>query len=187
MSTTSRTLSTWLRGRKDLNDLELGLMALQFDLEGALDAGQHGLAWIAQDQILCYALQLYVARRDDTPPTSESGADRVAACLARLERWNVPLAEGAWQLVLRPVRLTAGDVEQAVAQTLAFVTDELGISAVATRTGATRTWAEGVDTLRRVASRAGLASSDTWYLPSPTDERGAADWLDDVLSTLPGA
>lgn len=185
MITRSHALGPWLRARKDANGIELDLMALLFDLEGALDAQQLGLAWISQEQILNHALRLYVAQRDPAAPSVAGySPDHVAASIELVARWNAPLAARAWELVLRPVQLTPEGVEAAVAQTLAFVTHELHVAAGGSRAGATRAWAEGVDTLRRVAAKAGLAGSESWYLPTPDGEHGAAEWLDDVLSTL---
>lgn len=181
----SHRLAGWVRARKDANDLDLALMALQFDLEGALDAGQFGLAWISQERILQISLQLYVAQRDGETPSSANDMVAVTACVDRIEKWNAPLAERAWELLLRSPALTPDEVGRAAAEALTFISEDLGISAVATRTGATRAWAEGVDTLRRVAAHAGLAASGSWYIPRPDGEADLS-WLDDVLSTLEG-
>lgn len=173
-------LTGWLRRRRDLNGLELDLMAAHFDLDGALAAGQWGAAWRAQEDILLAAVALHLDARGHRPSAHGERVDTAVACLDALTVINPSLGDAAWSLYLRDLPEDAR-VKSECERTLALVRDGLGVPA-ATRADAVRLWAEGVRSLREVAAALGLAQSDDWYLPE--DEAGVTAWFDQVLATL---
>jgi hypothetical protein len=177
-------LASWLRMRRRQNKLQLDIMALMFDLEGAVEAGQVGLAWSSQETLLMFGLTLNALERGLAVPESSSLVADACAALEALAGVDPAVADRAWQLWLRPLphptRLSAG-----LADTLHFLTHELGMPSMASRGQATKAWADGVDILRRVASVIGLAQSDEWYLPREADDGGKDSWYEDVLAQLP--
>ncbi|HST47278.1 hypothetical protein [Jatrophihabitans sp.] len=174
-------LSSWLKARRRQNNLQLNLMSTMFDLEGALDAGQLGLAWVSQEALLTTGCTLHALQRGLSVPEGSDEVEVTVAALEVLAAVDAAAADKAWQLWLRPAP-GLGELAAEVARTVGFLSSELGLPA-ATRAQAIQAWADGVDTMRRVAAVIGLAQSDDWYLPSGSSPEGQG-WYESVRASL---
>ncbi|WP_328904145.1 hypothetical protein OHR86_33005 [Streptomyces sp. NBC_00441] len=181
MSPHSVPLKTWLKARRAVNALHLELMALNYDLDGALASGQYGLAWWTQQNMLTTAVELSLSEAGTEVPPSADPLDRAFTSLDLLRRAGPERAATAWELLLR-TQPQDSEVREESARTLAFIEHGLGLPRALTRQGAVREWAESTALLRAVAKHVGVARSDTWYLSRETGPD--TDWYSDVLAVL---
>ena len=128
MTVETQQVRDWLRQRRDKNELHLHLMALQYDLDGALAARQFGLAWWARRRVLLCAARLFLS---DVGVAIRSGTDRTEVDLDVLDaiaRMNPALGETLWQIARD--RLGPGASAGAVAREMARIW-ELNAKAIA--------------------------------------------------------
>jgi hypothetical protein len=175
-------LSAWLKARRRQNNLQLNLMGAMFDLEGALDAGQLGLAWVSQEALLTMGCTLHALQRGLAVPESADELEVACAALEALAAVDAEAAGKAWRLWLRPIP-DVSELPAEIGRTVEFLSSDLGLRAAVSRAAATRAWAEGIDTMRRVAGVIGLAQSDDWYLPGGGDDSGQG-WYENVLASI---
>ncbi|MGH9213669.1 MAG: hypothetical protein ACRD2C_23785 [Acidimicrobiales bacterium] len=177
------SLRDWLKANSRINELHQEMMMLRYDLDGSLDAGQVGLTWWAQENILICGAHLYLEQSGIGVPYQEDRLDRGFRVMEALARVNPRLGEDAWRLWLRdppsPERL-----EGATARTLEFVTQSLDLSWAMSRGDVVIRWASNTRILRIVAGQFGIARSDDWYLTSSQQGSSDADWYDEVLAMM---
>lgn len=181
MTTATHDVKDWLRKRRDKNALHLELMALHYDLEGALADRQYGLAWWTQRQIMVCAAKVFLAGA--SAPVAP-GADRVETSLKVLEaveRTSTRTGDLFWQLYLRP-RPHDEVMGKAIDQTLEFIESELALPWASSREDTVREWAADTKGLREIAKHLNIARSDDWYLSASGDPE--VDWYAEVLEVL---
>jgi hypothetical protein len=180
MTVTNGKLADWLRRQRQMSQMEMWIMADQFDLDGALSANQRGVAWHAQESILLSGIALFVMKSGQDASQAPDTVERACENLDSLARVNPAAAERAWSLWERAMP-SASDIAQAIDLTLAFVRSDLGILAATSRDAAIKAWAVRVRVLRAVAKPLGVANSDDWYLRSSAAHQEQLDWYDEVL------
>lgn len=187
MSTWSQTedLVLWLREMRQKNAMQLEIMALHFDLEGALSSGQLELAWYTREGMLMSGVELYLLDLGLTPRATPDRAERTGLMLVLLHRVNAALADAVGKLLDTPAPETTELVAPECEAVREFLRRELSVDSAISRSEATRAWAQGVKVLREVAKGLGLAQADNWYLSDSEDGlENQLDWYDQVMSLL---
>lgn len=171
----------WLRRRRSVNDLNRWIMGLHYDLEGALEAEQRGLAWRSQEELLGAAVQLYLVRVGvETVRNPDDRIDRIAARLETLERVQPSLAAEAWQLWMRSVP-PLSSLRPEIDRTLEFIRQRLELPWLSSRRDSVLTWADDTRSLRLVARQFGIAQTDDWYV---TADPQSTDWYKEIITRL---
>lgn len=183
MTVYTESVMLWLRRQRTTVQLQLQIMASLFDLEGALDAEQPGLAWAARQDLLAAAVEMHLHFRGIPREPAADEPERICLLLHALARVDGALAEEAWALLEEQAPLDADQRQRDLERTTAFMTGPLAIAAAASRDAATRAWAEAIKLLRDVAKRMGIAQAEDWYLPDG-DAQGRLDWYDEVINLL---
>ncbi|MGW2116639.1 hypothetical protein [Streptomyces zhihengii] len=181
MTVHSVPLKGWVRTKRGINALELHIMSLRYDLDGALEAGQYGLAWWAGQNVLTAAVELSLAEAGAELPAQEDPVERACAALDALRRTNPELAGAAWELWLCPQPPDA-EIRRGLDETLAFVEHRLGLPWVVSRQQAVLRWAAGTSVLRAVAKQLGMAASEDWYVGA--SDTPDLDWYGEIVATL---
>lgn len=174
---------TWLRRQRREVELELGLMASQFDLDGALAAGQLGLAWMTRYSLLYTAVDLHLRRRGVECEPLADDADQVCRLMDCLDRLDPALGAEVWLRLEERCPDTEQETRLAVADATRFIAETLGVREAASREAAVRAWADAIRLLREVAHGMGLAQSDDWYLHEDSSA-SQLDWYDEVMGAL---
>ena len=183
MTVHSEPMMTWLRRQRRTVELELELMAFHFDLDGALGAGQLGLAWLARQDLLIAAIELHLRERGSEPASGADRPERICLLMRALATSDARLADDAWRLLDEPIAPGIEQIRQAVARSLTFMTRTLGVPAAQSRDTAMRAWADAIALLRSVARSLGVAQAEDWYL-SDSDTDGHLGWYDEVMNLL---
>jgi hypothetical protein len=184
MRTDSESLRDWLKAKSLINDLHRAVMSARYDLDGALDSGQLGLAWRSQENLLHLGLHLYLVRAgvSVTQSLSDERIDRAVHLLESLRRVQPSLCGAAWDLLLRPVP-PAERLPAELDRTLAFLQRDLHLPWISSRQETVLRWADDTRVLRALAREFGIAQSDEWYLNS-TSPGKPTDWYGDLVRTL---
>jgi len=176
----------WMRRQRRAVDLELDMMAARFDLEGALEAGQWELVWMARQELLVAAAEIHLRGRGVEPVKGADITETTWLLLDRLAQVDAALAQRVWALLEQPAPLTEPGLRAAVDDATAFMVTTLAVPSAVSRDAAVRGWADAIKLLRSVARElGGMAQSDDWYL-SDSDPGERLDWYDEVLGTLAG-
>ncbi|WP_144122628.1 hypothetical protein [Catellatospora sichuanensis] len=183
MSVVAKPLKTWVKEHSDLNYEHLATMALRHDLDGALDAGQLGLAWWAQQQMLLNSVVLFLADAGITVPWSEDRLDRAMQAMQLLEGLNPALADQVWQRWLAPIP-PVDDLVHEIDRTMELITSGLKVPFASSRDETVIKWATSTKIVRTVAQQLGIAQRDDWYVSDPTVSEPELDWYGEVLKTL---
>jgi hypothetical protein len=185
MTVEIRPLKEWLVRRRTVNQCREVMMALRYDLDGAMAAGQLGLAWRTQEEMLGTGGQLYLAALGvaGSDGREDDRMDRLLRVLDVLARIDPALGAEAWRLWLRPVP-PATQLPFEVDRTLRFLDQRLGVGGLSSRRESVLTWAADTRTLRAVGKQFGLAQSDDWYVAAQDAEAPDGDWYADVLASL---
>ncbi|MET7369770.1 hypothetical protein ABZS61_28665 [Streptomyces sp. NPDC005566] len=181
MTAHSTPLKSWVRSRRRVNTIELKIMALRYDLDGAVEAGQHGLAWWSAQELFTFAVELSLIESGVESPSMEDPVERVCGALDSLHRVNPELAEAAWELWLRP-QPSQEEMGRALDETLAFIEQRLGLPWVLSRQQAVLRWAASTSALRAVAKHLGMAASEDWYVGA--SDAPDLDWYSEIVATL---
>ncbi|MEV0008962.1 hypothetical protein AB0M10_18390 [Streptomyces sp. NPDC051840] len=175
------SLKDWLRAERAVNGHHLEIMGLHYDLTGALAAGQHGLAWSAQQSLLVETLRVRLAYAGVACRTAGDRVTRAFAVMEATAAMDAALADDAWELWLRPMP-PDDEIPEALEEVRCFVADRLGLPWARDRAAAVRRWAENTNDLRTVARRLGMAQSDDWYVSEKPES--TPDWYAEVLAAL---
>ncbi|MFG2428683.1 hypothetical protein [Streptomyces sp. NPDC048590] len=181
MTVHSTPLKSWVRSARRVNAIELEIMTLRYDLDGALEAGQYGLAWWSAQELFTFAVELWLAGADVESPAEEDPVERACAALDAVRRVNPGLADDAWELWLRP-QPPADGTRRAVEETLAFAEQRLGLAWALSRQQTVLRWAASTSTLRAVARHLGMAASEDWYVG--VSDAPDTDWYGEIVATL---
>lgn len=181
MTVPSMPLKSWVRTKRGVNALELEIMALRYDLDGALEAGQYGLAWWSGHALLTTAVELSLAESGVELRSHEDPVERACAVLDALHRVNPGLAEATWELWLRP-QPSEDEILRALDETLAFIEQRLGLPWVLSRQQVVMRWASSTSVLRAVAKQLGMAASEDWYVGA--SDSPDLDWYSEIVATL---
>ncbi|MFB8140887.1 hypothetical protein [Streptomyces parvus] len=181
MTVHNTPLKGWLRTKRGINALELEIMALHYDLDGALEAGQHGLAWWTGHAMLTTAVELSLAESGVDVGSQEDPVEQACAALDALHRVNPELAGAAWELWLRP-QPPEDEIRQAIDGTLTFIEQRLGLPWALSRQQVVMRWASSTSVLRAVAKRLGMAASEDWYVGA--SDSPDLDWYGEIVATL---
>ncbi|MEU1470970.1 hypothetical protein ABZ434_22405 [Streptomyces sp. NPDC005761] len=181
MTVHSLPLKGWVRTKRRVNAIELDVMALRYDLDGALDAGQYGLAWWAGQAMLTAAVELSLVESGVELRGQEDPVERACSALDALHRVNPVLAQATWELWLRP-QPSEGEVQRALDEILAFIEQRLGLPWVLSRQQVVMRWAASTSVLRAVAKQLGMAGAEDWYLGG--SDSPDLDWYSDIVATL---
>jgi hypothetical protein len=184
MAVNSAPLKEWLRTKRTVNDLYQIMMSLRYDLDGATDAGQLGLAWRTQEELLRVGVELHLCQVGVQLPARQDDdrLDRGFRVMEALERMDPARAAEAWRLWLHPIPPPDLLTEQ-IHRTLSFLVDELGHAWLRSRRETVLAWASDTEVLRAAAKAFGVAQSDDWYL-SATPGSSTEDWYQEVLDSL---
>jgi hypothetical protein len=184
LSTGSQPLRDWLQVRRHVNELYLTMMSWRYDLDGAVEARQVGLAWHALGGMTSTGVQLYLLRAGvDIRNQPEGRMDRTLHQLNALAHVHPALAGEAWQYWLRPVP-NVDELPPEIDRTLTLLRDGLGLPWVSTRRETVLQWAHDTRSLRQVAKEFGLAHSDDWYLSAVSINSPDFDWFREVVDSL---
>jgi hypothetical protein len=181
-------LLAWLKRQRRTNEVEMGLMAHRFDLDGALSAGQWELAWRTREVILVAGIELYLRTWGLDPHIGPQHVDRARAVLHHLEQIDGDLADEAWRLLLEDAPIDEAPLRRHVAAVDHFLQTRLSVRSARSRGDAIEVWADGVRVLREVGQHLGVAGSAHWYLSETADPAAGLDWYDEVIrqATLQG-
>ena len=177
-------LRGWLKWQRRSAELHLDLMALAFDLDGALAAGQHELAWRTRDGILVTGVELRLRELGQAIDDPGDHVARTCELLTALGRLDPARGDRAWELVRRDAPVAEAALHADIDRAIAFVRDDLGVAAAGSREVATRAWADTVRLLREIGQGVGIPQSDDWYLHEHAAPTGDLDWYDAVLDAV---
>lgn len=174
-------LREWLKEHRETNNWYMELMALSYDLEGALDADQPGLAWWTQEDMLVKGLRLFLLEAGCPVPPVRDRVEHIFDAVEVLGRTNPALAGKVWDLLMRPAP-EAAQLRPEIDRTLRLLAEDLGFPWVLRREEAVLRWAASTSILRTVAAGLRMAQADDWYLgDSATPD---LDWYSQVVRTL---
>ncbi|MDP4500498.1 hypothetical protein [Nonomuraea turcica] len=168
----------WLKAKREMNALHLALMALRYDLDGALKSGQTGLAWWTQHNMLLKAIRLRVLEAGAEVREVSDRLEQAFASLEALDRMNPALCATAWKLWLRP-EPPASTLHIELDRTFQFIESDLKLSWALSRARAVMQWASSTKVLRTIARQLNIAQSDDWYLSSSSAPD--LDWYSEIL------
>ena len=106
---------SWLKRQRRTSEVEMGLMAHRFDLDGALASEQFELAWRTREVILIAGLELYLRNCGLDPSFGAEHTERAWVMLELLTAVDRSLADEAWGLLLREMPADRDGIEREVA------------------------------------------------------------------------
>lgn len=182
MSDNPESVLDWLRRQRRTNEVENGLMAHRFDLDGALADEQYELAWRTREVLLIAGVELYLRNCGLNTVFVGDHADRIIAMLRQLTRADRQLADEVVELLAPQAPTDPQELRREIAAVTDFLRDRLRIAAGVSRGEAMRAWADGTRLLRRVGAAFGVAGTDAWYLPEESAQGVRLDWYEEVIS-----
>jgi hypothetical protein len=159
-------------------------MALAFDLDGALAAGQLELAWRTRVGILVTGVELHLRGLGQATDSPADHVQRACHLLTVLTRLTPDRGERAWAHLRRDAPTVETALRADIDQVTAFVRDDLSVAAAASREVAIQAWADTVRLLREIGRGVGIPQSEDWYLHDTTAPTGQLDWYDAVLDAV---
>jgi hypothetical protein len=172
----------WLQRNRRTNDLQMDLVALYHDLDGALAAGQFELAWRTKDKLLVGAVHLHLRTRNINYPDDGDFAGETAATMSVLAGINERLAADVWRELLEPAPLDSDRLLASIERSRDLIHVRLG--APDSREDAIRSWADGVKVLREIAHKIGIAQDNSWYVPEQTADADPELWYEEIMRVL---
>ena len=177
----SEPVLDWLKRQRRTNEVQLGLMAHRFDLDGAMASGQVELAWRTREVILIAGIELHLRMCGLDPSFGTEHATRAQVMLRLLGTLDQSLADQAWGLLVRVMPLDRAGLERELEEIDSFLTHRLSVRSAQSRGEAVRVWADGVKLLRDVGRSLGLAGTDRWYLRSSSGLANQLTWYDEAI------
>lgn len=177
----SESVLDWLKRQRRTNEVQLGLLAHRFDLDGALASDQMELAWRTREVILIAGIELHLRSGGLDPSFGTEHAARIQVMMRLLGKVDQSLAERAWGLLLRTMPAGRAEIEDELTKVDSFLIHTLGVRSVQSRGEAVRVWADGVRLLRDVGRSLGLAGTDKWYLHASSDPASQLSWYDEAI------
>src|SRR6185312_5811033 len=100
MPTDTEPLLDWLKRQRRINEVQLELMALQFDLDGALDADEPELAWRTLGCLVVAGAELHLRTSGVDPTATSDHAERADRMLTALARFAPATTRELWAVLL---------------------------------------------------------------------------------------
>jgi hypothetical protein len=173
-------LRDWLSDQRQVVQIRNELMALQYDAEGACDAGQLGMGNATADKMILFGAVLHeseAGQRIDGP----CFIDNVAAALEALQNRDPDKGRRALELLTD----SATDISQLRGRLrrVGDLLEALGVSDASSRGASIKGWADQTRRLRSVTAALGLPGDDGWYIAAD----GAAGWYREVSEAAQAA
>jgi hypothetical protein len=165
----------------EVSNGRLEIMCLTYDLDGAVDAGQVGLARYTATSLLDAAVACWLRERGVAVPTFAHVPARARVALSILEAVNPDLAgrvSAAYRGVAPP---TADAVRAHCDDVLGLVGELLGYGVGGLRS-AVCGWVESARETRRICEQLGVPVKEFYWTPPD-----AETWYSDVLRFAPDA
>jgi hypothetical protein len=164
-----------LTRRHQISAHRLEVMSLFWDLDGALAAGQLGLARHTGASLLEAAVALFLVERGVTVP-GFTGTERAVTAFAALTRINSSVADQVSRFYVARVPCGKSEVDTHIRRVLHLVRQLIGAHG-RTLPSAVAQWAVSEEAMRRICDRLGLPVGDFyWSLPD------AGSWASQVWS-----
>lgn len=153
-----------LRRLHDVSNSRLEIMALMYDLDGALHAGQIGLARYTAISLLDASVTLWLRERSIEAPAFEHIPARARASLSLLAAVNSDLSERVSALYRTelPADATASDVYWRAVIDMAGELTGYGSAGLAVTTSR---WADLAYSVRAICGRLGMPLNDFYWAP----------------------
>jgi hypothetical protein len=172
----------WLQRNRRTNELQMGLVALYHDLDGALAAGQLELAWRTKDNLIVVAVHLHLRTRNINYSDHGDLAAQAEAMMSVLAGLNERLAVDVWRELLAPAPLDSDHLRTGIERARDLIHVRLG--APHSREDAIRSWADGVKALREIAHTIGIAQDNSWYVPEQSADADPEHWYEEIMRVL---
>jgi hypothetical protein len=172
------SLPAALRRFHDVSNGRLEIMALLYDLDGALEAGQNGMAHFTAVSLLEASVALWLRDRGIAVPAFAHIPSRARVTLSLLTAVNPGLASRVSRLYR--AALPPEEVSSFCQEVLSLVGELSGYGA-AELGGAVSGWAELAKAVRDLCQRMGVPLTDFYWAPP-----GAGTWHSDALAFAAG-
>lgn len=164
-----------LRRLHDISNGRLEIMTLMYDLDGALEAGQLGMARYTAVSLLDASVALWLRERNIALPDFEHPQARARVALRLLGAVNADLADRVSHLYTAQVP-TEDRAVTAHCRTVLGTVGELTGYRAAGLNASVRGWADSAQAVRAMCERLGVPVSDFYWAPPE-----AESWYSDVL------
>ncbi|TDD11643.1 hypothetical protein [Nonomuraea diastatica] len=164
-----------LRRSHDESSGRLEIMALMYDLDGALKAGQLGLARYTAGSLIDASVAVWLRERCTALPAFEHATARARVALSVLRAVNPDLASRVSALYCAALPLDVDAVTSHCQAVLDLVGDLTGHGSDGLAS-AVRAWAESARATRDLCERLGVPVGDFYWAPPD-----AETWHSDVL------
>jgi hypothetical protein len=169
------TMPGTLRALHDVSNGRLEIMSLMYDLDGALDAEQVGMARYTAISLLDAAVAQWLRERAISAPTFPHIAARARVGLSLLAGVNPALAAHVDTLYNAAIPVQASAVAAYCHDVIAVVAKLSGYGSAGLG-AAVSGWAESAQAVRAVCERLGVPVNDFYWAPPD-----AETWHSDVM------
>jgi hypothetical protein len=164
-----------LRRLHEISNSRLEIMTLIYDLDGALGAGQIGMARHTAVSLLDASVTLWLRERGIAVPEFAHAPVRGRVAFRRLGAVNADLADRVSRISTAEVPAEAGPVAEHCREVLGLVGELTGYEA-GSLTASVSGWVDTAKAVRATCVRLGMPLND-FYWPPPDAE----SWYSDVL------